>query len=77
MTAYVGDDIPLPEMPPLPEKQKDTPVAYSAPEYRMAGTTIGGENVIECAQCGALMKEGNTFLHTHWHERMNNLRVTY
>lgn len=52
-------------------------MAYSPPEFRFAGMSIGGENIIECSECGALLKEGNAFLHTHWHERLRNMKVTH
>ena len=76
MNAYQGDseDTPLPDMPPAP---KEPDMAYSAPDYRFAGTSMGAESVMECGQCGALLREGNTFLHSHWHERIQNMQVRY
>jgi hypothetical protein len=77
MNAYDGDtdDLPLPDMPPAPPKEPT--VAYSAPEYRFAGANMGAEPVMECGQCGALLREGNTFLHSHWHERVQNMSVRF
>lgn len=60
-----------------PGQEREEPVAYSAPEYRLAGFTISGENAIECSECGAVLKESSAFLHSHWHERLKNLKVAY
>lgn len=75
--AYDGDDSPLPFPDECCTPEKDKPMTYDPPEYRLAGASMATENVIECGKCGALLKEGNAFLHSHWHERMNNPKVTY
>ena len=37
--------------------------------YEFAGTTIGGENLMACLTCGALVKSSSEPLHRSFHER--------
>lgn len=75
--AYDGDDQPLPV--DVDDSQvsepKDKPMSHSAPEYKFAGTNMASEPVVECSRCGALLKDSNCFLHSHWHALLDRPRI--
>ena len=76
MNAYAPEDEALPLLDTDTTTQKeDTPVAYSPPEFKFAGANMGAEPVMECSRCGAMLRESNCFLHTHFHELLDRPKV--
>lgn len=73
--TYDSEDAVLPLGPDYPAPEHEEPEVFSAPDYRMIGFTIAGENAIECNQCGAVLRESSAFLHTHFHEAVSRPRM--
>lgn len=46
-----------------------TRMVYQHSGYEFAGTTIGGENLMACLDCGANVKSSHEPTHRLWHER--------